>query len=126
MTQKNKEYQLYKQVTAYLRLQYPKVYFHFDYAGLNLSIAQAGQMKAIQHSRGFPDLMILLPTGGKLFLELKAEGTRLFNKWGEPVNDHIAEQLDWLGKLNECSFTAAHFAVGFDQAKELIDAHMNC
>ena len=127
MTQRNNEYQLYRMIAAYLRLQYPKVTYHFDYAGLNLSKAQAGQMKAIQHSRGFPDLMILHPTNGKiLFLELKADGVKLFNRYGECVTEHIVEQARWLGELNGCNGVEAYFAVGFGQARELIDLFLNC
>jgi len=118
---KNKEYQLYRQVAAYLRLQYPKVWYHFDYAGNNLSKAQAGMMKAIQHSKGFPDLMILHPYGKVMFLELKAEGTKLFKRDLTPATEHIAEQIEWIRKLSFCDHTKAYFAVGFDEAKELID-----
>jgi len=116
----NKEYQLYRQVAAYLRLQYPKVWYHFDYAGNNLSKAQAGQMKAIQHSKGFPDLMILHPEGYVLFLELKAEGTKLFTRNRTPVNEHVAQQIEWLEGLSVAG-VGAEFAIGFDDTKRKID-----
>ena len=117
----NKEYQLYRQVAAYLRLQYPNVWYHFDYAGNNLSKAQAGMMKAIQHSKGFPDLMILHPYGKVMFLELKAEGTKLFKRDLSPVSEHIADQFAWLEELELCDSTRAYFAIGFEDAKDKID-----
>lgn len=58
---RNEEYQIYKQIATYMRYQYPKVAYRFDQAGLNLSKAQAGMNKAIQDSRGWPDLFIAEP-----------------------------------------------------------------
>ena len=57
----NREYQICKDIAIYMRLQYPNIIFHFDLAGLNLSRAQAGMMKAIQGGRGYPDLFIAEP-----------------------------------------------------------------
>jgi hypothetical protein len=87
----NREYQICKNIAIYMRQQYPDVIFHFDLAGLNLSKAQAGMMKAIQGGRGWPDLFIAeirtifreedeLPFGTQyhgLFIEVKKEGTIL-------------------------------------------------
>ena len=76
----DREYHICKQIAEYLRHQYPKVVFHFDYAGMKHTKAEAGRMKAIQGDRGFPDLFIAEPmmfAGGKgysgLFIEVKAE-----------------------------------------------------
>ncbi len=117
----SKEYNLYQAVATYLRLQFPKVRFHYDYAGLAHTKAQAGQYKAIQHSKGFPDLMIFNPKGGILFLELKAEGNNVFKKNGELISDeHVIEQATWLADLQQAGY-GAYFAVGFDQARSFID-----
>jgi len=119
-----REYVLYRELAAYLRLQYPKVRFHYDYAGLAHTKAQAGQMKAIQHSKGFPDLTIINPNGGILFLELKAEGNNVFKKNGELISDeHVTEQAMWLYALSSAGFSA-YFATGFDQAKFIIDTFL--
>lgn len=123
MTQRN-EYVLCREIAAYLRWQYPKVRFHFDYAGNSLTKTQAGQMKAIQHSNGFPDLMILHPVKGALFLELKAENQVVTKKDGSYKNEHHQQQAEWLQALVEAGFVAG-FAIGFDQAKELIDNFLN-
>jgi hypothetical protein len=125
------EYQLCVAVSTYLRLQYPKVIFHFDYAGLNLSKAQAGKMKAMQGERGFPDLciykrksdIVLNNHFNALFIELKKEGERIFKKNGAPASDHIAEQVAMIERLNKEGYYAT-FCVGFDEAKSLIDWYL--
>lgn len=117
----SKEYNLYRELAGHLRKYYPLVRYHFDQAGLNLSKAQCGQLKAIQHSKGFPDLTIINPNGGILFLELKAEGNNVFKKNGEFISDdHVAEQAQWITALQQAGYDA-HFAVGFDQAQNYIN-----
>jgi hypothetical protein len=121
----SKEYQLYKAVATYLRLQYPKVIYHFDLTGVNLSKAQAGMNKAIQHGSGFPDLFIAHPRNGHsgLFIELKAEGTRIHKADGKCTTGHIANQQTVLINLSSRGYVAA-FGVGFDQCKEIIDEYL--
>lgn len=121
----NKEYQLYRAVAAYLRMQYPNVIYHFDLTGVNLSKAQAGMTKAIQCGSGYPDLFIAEPRNGYhgLFLELKAEGTRLFNRKCELASQHLKQQSRVLHALRSKGYDA-WFAVGFDEAKELIDKYL--
>jgi len=121
------EYILCRQLAYYLRAQYPHVLFHFDYAGLYHTKTQAGLMKAIQGRRGWPDLFISEPSKRfkyhGLFIELKAEETRLFKKNGEPADDHIREQQDMLMELESRGYMA-EFAIGFENAKETIDKYM--
>ena len=121
----NKEYELCKAISTYLCLQYPKVLFHFDLAGLNLSMAQAGMNKAIQKRKGFPDLFIMEPKNSYngLFLELKAEGVKLTKRDGNWINDHIKEQADYLCELQERGFDAK-FSIGFDETKINLDNYL--
>jgi hypothetical protein len=130
----NPEYQLCKQVAHYLRLRYPKVMYHFDLTGLNLSRAQAGMSKAIQHSKGWPDLFIAHGSfvvdeddnSGYyfgLFIELKAEGTKLKKVNGEWATPHISEQSECLQRLRAAGYMA-EFGVGFDAVKEIIDQYL--
>lgn len=120
----NKEYHVCKAVAQYMRLKYPYVLFHFDLAGLNLSRAQAGMMKAIQGSRGWPDLMILHPENGRvLFLEIKAEGTRLINRQCKLATPHLREQSETLQAISKCKHEAL-FAVGVDECIEFINAFL--
>ena len=122
----NKEYQLYRDVAAYLRLQYPKVIYHFDLTGLNLSKAQAGMTKAIQHSSGYPDLFIAEPRAefNGLFIELKADGTRIFKTDGSPASDHIAAQMNRLNELQDKGYDS-YMVAGFDSVKTVIDGYLN-
>ena len=122
------EYLLCKNVAAYLRLQYPKVLYHFDLAGLNLSRAQAGMMKAIQGYRGYPDLFIAdkRDNFSGLFLELKKEGTKIYLKDEITLvaDSHIREQAAILELLRQRYF-CAEFAIGFNEAKKIIDKYLS-
>ena len=128
----NKEYHLCKQVACYLKYQYPDVLYHFDLTGLNLSKAQAGMSKAIQHSKGYPDLFVIEPRNGYhgLFIELKAEGTdllkkRMVDKDGYPIwaSDHIKEQHEMIERLEAKGYRAT-FGIGFDDIKNIIDLYL--
>lgn len=120
------EYNLYRQIAYYMKLQYPHVLYRFDMAGLNLSKAQAGMNKAIQFSKGYPDLTILEKRNGfgACFIEIKPEGTKLYKLNGEPSSPHIAEQLNYLLELRKRGYCIA-FGVGFDNVKTLIDNYLN-
>ena len=121
----SKEYVLSRQISDYLIYQYPKLLFHFDITGVGLSKAQAGMMKYIQKRKGWPDLMVMEPRNGKhgLFLELKIEGTKLFKKNGQPINDHIRDQYIMLINLGIKGYETG-FAIGFDNCKLLIDNYL--
>jgi len=119
---------LHKQVCQYIRLQYPGVLFNSDLAGATkLTMGQAVSMKHLRSDRGWPDIFIAEP--GKrfkyhgLFIELKAEGIKITNSKGFPSTPHIAEQFLILERL-QCKGYKAEFAVGFDEAKKLIDDYM--
>lgn len=120
------EYTLCKAVAEYLRMQYPKVEFHFDLAGLNLSRAQAGMMKGIQGRRGFPDLQIMEPRSiyHGAFFELKAEGVRTKKKDGTGATEHIEEQLTYIDILNQKRYYTA-MTTGLDETLEHIDYYLS-
>lgn len=122
----NREYSICKAIATYLRLQYPNVIFHFDYAGLHHTKTQAGQMKAIQGCKGWPDLFITSQKPGSkgLFIEIKKVGTRLYKKDGSPATDHIQDQINCLDKLDSCGY-AVTFGIGFDHCKSIIDNYLN-
>lgn len=126
MSYKNPEYIVAQQVANYLRYQYPGVLFHFDLAGLNLSRAQAGMMKAIQGERGFPDLMILESRKGfsGLFLELKTDKVKLFKKDGVTfVSEHLEAQYSMHARLKIKGYEA-YFVFGFEEARKEIDNYL--
>lgn len=115
-------------VADYLRLQYPNVLFHSDFgSGIKLTKGQAIKQKRQNGGmRGYPDMVILEPrkSFAGLFLELKKEGTRLKKKDGTWATEHIAEQAKYLQALRDRRYEA-HFAVGFEQAKEIIDSYLS-
>jgi hypothetical protein len=131
----NREYQICRDIATYLRLKYPNIIFHFDLAGLNLSRAQAGMMKSIQGSRGWPDLFIAYAHLEKigedqaklwhgLFIEVKKENTVLYKTNGEPKTDHIKEQIECLNNLEKYGYKT-HFGIGFDDCKKIIDEYLS-
>jgi hypothetical protein len=108
-----------------MKLQYPNVLYHFDLSGLNLSIAQAGMSKAIQCGRGYPDLFVCESRGGwhGLFIEIKKEGQKIMKKDGSYITPHIEEQAETLSRLRGKQYKA-HFGIGFDECKSLIDQYL--
>lgn len=123
-----KESELQVMVADYLRMQYPDVLFHSDFgSGIKLTMGQAIKQKRQNGGRrAWPDMMLAEPQFGKygLFVELKKDGTRLKKKNGEWASEHIAEQANILERLRFRGYEA-QFAVGFDEAKKLIDDYLS-
>jgi hypothetical protein len=121
------ESELQVQVAQYIRLKYPKVLFHSDYgSGIKLTKGQAIKQKRQNGGRrGWPDMFIAEPRQGHkgLFIELKKSGTRLKKKDGSWASSHLEEQNVMLNELGKRGY-AAYFAVGFDEAKDIIDDYM--
>ncbi len=121
-----KEETVHLQVCRYISIQYPHVLFNTDLSGIKLTQGQAVKAKRMRACRAFPDIVIYEPRKGYhgLFLELKREGTRLLKKDGTIVsNAHIQEQEEMLKNLRKRGFKA-EFAIGFDQAKGIIDSYL--
>lgn len=122
------ESELQVQVAYYIRLQYPNVIFHSDYgSGVRLTAGQAIRQKQQNGGRrAYPDMFIAKMANGKggLFIELKKEGVRLKKKDGTWAKPHLSEQAEMLKKLREEGYEAT-FAVGFDEAKMIIDNYLN-
>lgn len=117
---------LHRAVCDYIRLQYPDVIFNTDLSGATkLTVGQAVALKSLRSGRGFPDLVIYEPRDGwyGLFIELKQEGTKLTKKNGDSATVHIEEQTNMLIELNDRGYKA-EFAVGFDEAKTIIDNYL--
>jgi hypothetical protein len=130
------ERDLQTKIADYLRLQYPKAIFHSDYgSGVKLTVRQATIQKRQNGGiRGWPDMFIAEPAprciDGSwdyewhgLFIELKKEGTRLKKKDGTWASDHIAEQAKMMVELEKRGYLAK-FAVGFEEAKDIIDKYL--
>ena len=69
------EEQIHKQITDYIKIQYPKVIFNTDSSGLKLTIGQAVKVAKLRSGNGFPDITIYEPNikYNGLFLEVKKE-----------------------------------------------------
>jgi hypothetical protein len=144
----NTELELHTMVADYLRLQYPTVLFHSDFgSGVKLTMGQAVKQKRLNGGRrAWPDLFIAersreglsayrepcpdkweyftVPRYMGLFIELKKEGTKIYKKNGELVADeHIREQAAVLKELRKRGYRA-EFAIGFNQAKTIIDSYL--
>lgn len=137
----NSETNIQIQVADYLRLQYPNVLFHSDYgSGAKLTISQAVTQKRLNGgNKSWPDMFIskpkeigwmeigdnFVPTKWLhgLYIELKKDGTRLKKKDGNWATEHIAEQAETLEQLRKEGYKA-EFAIGFEQAKKIIDEYL--
>jgi len=120
------EKDLQKQVCDYLRTAYPKILFNSDMAGaMKLTIGQASQISRLRSNKGYPDIAIYEPRNGYagLFIELKKQGERLAKMNGEPATEHIQEQRNCINLLKAKGYSA-NFCIGWDQAKETIDAYL--
>lgn len=122
-----KESDLQVMVADYLRLRYPNVLFHSDFgSGIKLTQGQAMKQKRQNGGRrGWPDMFIAEPKNGLhgLMIELKKSGTRLKKKDGTWASSHLEEQNEVLNKLQKKGY-AAYFAVGFEEAKDIIDDYL--
>jgi len=123
MAQPEKE--LVMQVAQYLQMQYPNVIYRFDLAAdMKLTVGQAARNKRLHCHRGYPDLFIAEPRGGfnGLFIELKA--VPIYKRDGSlKTSEHLREQQAYHDTLVIKGY-AACFAVGFDEAKDIIDKYM--
>lgn len=131
---KMSESQLQIAVANYLATRYPEVLFHSDFgSGVKLTAGQA-RVNSAQNAgrRGWPDLFVAAPCYDNdldlwwygLFIELKAEGTRLRKKNGDWASRHLAEQAEVLKALWFDGYFAC-FAAGFDAATYVIDHYLH-
>lgn len=114
----------HKQFVAYIRAQYPNVIFRTDFsAGIKLSIGQAVAHKALQSCKKFPDITIYHGNNKYhgLLIELKKTGEKLFKKDGVTFKtEHLEQQNNVHKELLKSNYYAT-FAIGFDEAKNIID-----
>lgn len=136
---KNEE-NLHLRVCDFLRKNYPDVIFRTDFSsGMKMTPGQAIKHKKFQSSRAYPDLFIA-SRGAKviskigdyninqmlhgMFLELKAEGVKIYKKNGEIVaNKHYQEQAEMLKRLRAENYYA-EFAIGYDDAIQQITNYL--
>ena len=125
------ELDIYKSFARYMAVVHPRVIYRFDYgAGTYLSKKQAGEQKAINNCKGYPDLFIAKPVGKYhgAFFEVKKVGNEPYYKEaarrGSLKNDaHIQEQADMLDRLRKYGYYA-EFAVGLDELIEVTEKYL--
>lgn len=118
------EFDLQIAVTKYLKYQYPNILFRSDLGGIRLTQGLATKAKKIQHSTGFPDLFIYYPSKGYNGLAIELKTKEVLKKDGTlKKSEHLAQQQKVLDYLNEKKYYAS-FAVGFDEARTIIDDYL--
>lgn len=126
------EEELSRQLSEWLQYQHrdAALYAHFDYgSGLKMTVSQARRQKALNPTRGWPDVFIAFPVSypyaliAGLFIELKRDGTALKKRDGSWASPHIAEQAEMLERLASVGYIA-EFACGLDEAMALIDRYL--
>lgn len=109
-----KEFDVQKEVCAFIADTYPHIVFFSDLSGVRLPIGLARKIKELKGRRGIPDIFIAYPSHGLhgLFLELKKEGTVIYKKDGTLRKDsHLEEQEYILNVLSNIGYRA-EFAIG--------------
>lgn len=117
------EYSEHKEVSNYLKMQYPKVIFTSDSSGIRLSIGNAKKMLALKSNYKIPDLIILHPNQNYngLIIEIKEKSKTPFLKDGSlSKNKHVQAQNETLQMLSKYGYKAV-FGVGFMHCKNIID-----
>ena len=142
----NSEDNLHDQVCDYIRLQYPGIHFRSnDEDGRQRHPVEQARLKRRNSGRAWPDIQIVAPMYKDqvadfygLFIELKKDGTKLvrdkdakkilkgetkLRKKGDWWDKHIEEQAEVIEYLKLNGYCAT-FAVGFDEAKTVIDKYL--
>jgi hypothetical protein len=122
------EQKLQNSVCDYIRAQYPNVLFMVSASGFNTDNRKGAQLARMQNpTKGWPDLFIAQRgngIGSGLFMELKPERYELYKKDGSlRKNEHTETQAE-VHKMLHAKGYKATFAVGFDQAKQIIDEYL--
>jgi len=126
---KHEEDILEEMVAEYLQRVYNAVLFHFDIgAGRKTTMFQATRAKRLhgKWSRGYPDLFIAVSNKyyHGLYIELKADGKSPFKKDGKLKKDKHLEIQNNIHQVLRDEGYSCGFAVGFVEAKEVIDEYM--
>lgn len=116
----------------YIKQNYPDVIFLSDMSGINLTMSHSTknwgkihQIKQMRSSNGIPDIIILYPNSiyHGLMIELKKTGEKIYKKDGAFKTEHLLEQDLVLKSLRSRGYYAT-FAIGFEEAKKIIDKYI--
>lgn len=120
------EKELTKNICAFIKLNYPQVYFFTDPSGMfQKSWAAKQQLKQNRSKHAQLDIIILEPRGKYhgLIIELKREGEKIFKKDGTYMSEHLVAQSISIFNLNNKGYYAA-FCVGWDETIKTIKNYL--
>ena len=131
--QANHESHIRKALAEYLHLQYPNTFWLFDLTGEKMPIGQAKKLSKLKCRKGIPDFFMAEKTSkyNGLFIELKRDDRYVEkiiddeNFGSGKLKEHIEEQRKMIEGLNDRGYYAT-FAVGFEDAKAVIDRYLSC
>lgn len=111
-------------VCTWLSYQYPNLVFFIDFYD-KMSFNMKKKFNLCR-SKSNPDLFIAYSNKNNngLFIEMKKSGEVLLNKTGDFKNEHLQKQNECLQQLKHQNYFAT-FAIGFDNAKEIITTYLN-
>ncbi len=128
MANKRPEEIMQIQLCKYIDLQYPNVIYTSDLSGIKLSIGSGKKASKMRCKRyKIPDLLIFYPNNYHkgLFLELKAEKSKVWLKNGEMSKDtRVVAQNKTLEELKRLGYKAM-FIWSFEHGKREIDHYIN-
>lgn len=107
----------------WLNYQYPNILFMSDYYSF---LSQKSRLTLVSlRKKGMTDIFIAEPNEKYkgLFIEIKRTGTKIFNKKGEFVNEHIQEQAEILDKLILKGYCAT-FGIGYTDCTEIVKKYL--
>ena len=124
-----KEAETHKAIIQYLSVVKKDLIVSSDPNGLKTTMGQAVQLKKMRlpPEGKHPDIFVFEPVGKYhgLFIEVKREGEELFKKKAFPPefkSEHLQKQKEMHDRLRSKGY-AGGFAIGFDEAKEMIDKY---
>ena len=115
----NKEEITVLQYVNWFKMQYPQHInsLKVNYDRYKASIGVASKQKRLRTNvKGYPDITLSLPTKlyAGLFIEAKADGSKLLNKKSEFATPHLKEQAAYLKYFSDIGYRAV-FAIGLDE-----------
>jgi hypothetical protein len=122
------EAKIHDMIIAYLRSSWSEARFISSLTGeMQPNKSIRARNSRIQHSAGQPDLYIFEPVGKYvgLAIEIKRDSANPYTKSGKlKKNSHLEDQAGWLTYLEGRGWKAV-FAVGLEQAREIIYKYKN-
>jgi hypothetical protein len=109
---------------SYLKLQYPHVIALSEPSGVRVSMGLATKLKKMRSAHTQLDIFLLHPSKGYHGMAIELKAKNIYKKDGSLYKDeHLEDQQRTIDQLNKLGYKAT-FAVGFDEARNLIDDYL--